>query len=155
MSLSRYLLLLLFLLLLLLFSGKCRHRTTKGYCCVPFRYRGRFYNGCARTRRGRRWCAITPGYPRIKLWGWCRGGTRRKTSFLFLCLTIDSWYLRFENSWGSFLTEKKFYRYEIIKTVSLGTMMIQNGVTRDGSAFSSCRTPEYTKDHVAKTQRRV
>ncbi|XP_015775212.1 PREDICTED: uncharacterized protein LOC107353382, partial [Acropora digitifera] len=57
-------------------SGKCRHRTTKGYCCVPFRYRGRFYNGCARTRRGRRWCAITPGYPRIKLWGWCRGGTR-------------------------------------------------------------------------------
>ena len=59
-------------------SGKCRLRTTEGYCCMPFRYRGRRYNGCARTRRGRRWCAITPNYNKNKLWGYCRGGRRRK-----------------------------------------------------------------------------
>ncbi|CAH3194779.1 unnamed protein product [Porites evermanni] len=57
-------------------SGKCRYRTTQGYCCVPFRYRGRRYRGCARTRRGRTWCATTPDYPRNRLWGWCRGGSR-------------------------------------------------------------------------------
>ena len=67
-----------------LFSpGTCRLRTIKGYCCFPFMYRRRRYNGCARNRRGRRWCAITPNYRKNKLWGYCRGGTRRKFDFFY------------------------------------------------------------------------
>lgn len=58
----------------LLFVGKCRQRTTSGYCCVfPFIYRGRRYNSCARTRRGRAWCPITPDYRRGRQWSYCRG----------------------------------------------------------------------------------
>ena len=64
-------------------SGTCRQRTTRGYCCFPFAYRGRRYNGCARTRRGRRWCAITPNYRKNKMWGYCRGGRKRKIVFSF------------------------------------------------------------------------
>lgn len=62
--------------------GKCRYRTTKGYCCsLPFVYRRRRYNSCASNGRGRTWCPITPEYGRKKLWGYCRGGKRRKYSF--------------------------------------------------------------------------
>ncbi|XP_020631488.1 uncharacterized protein LOC110068453 [Orbicella faveolata] len=58
-------------------SGKCRLRTTKGYCCsLPFVYRRRRYNSCASNGRGRTWCPITPEYGRKKLWGYCRGGKR-------------------------------------------------------------------------------
>ncbi|CAH3116452.1 unnamed protein product [Pocillopora meandrina] len=57
--------------------GRCRKRTTQGNCCVfPFKYRGRYYNSCARNRRGQRWCALTPDYSRNKLWGYCRGGSK-------------------------------------------------------------------------------
>lgn len=63
--------------------GKCRYRTTKGYCCsFPFVYRRRRYNSCASNGRGRTWCPITPDYNRKKLWGYCRGGKRRKYYFL-------------------------------------------------------------------------
>lgn len=67
-------------------SGKCRLRTTTGYCCVfPFTYRRRRYNRCIRTRRhGRPWCPITPDYPRSRHWGYCRGG--RGTCFCYLFL---------------------------------------------------------------------
>ena len=69
--------------------GKCRKRTTQGNCCVfPFRYRRRVYNGCARNRRGQRWCALTPDYSRDKLWGYCRGGRRRKWFFLYMYIHI-------------------------------------------------------------------
>lgn len=67
--------------------GTCRHRTISGECCVPFIYRRRRYNGCARHRSGRKWCYITPDYRRNRLWGWCRGGTRCKaflSSIVFL-----------------------------------------------------------------------
>ncbi|XP_020631489.1 uncharacterized protein LOC110068454 [Orbicella faveolata] len=57
-------------------SGKCRYRTTRGFCCVPFTYRRRRYNGCATNRRGQKWCAITPDFNRNKLWGYCRGGSK-------------------------------------------------------------------------------
>lgn len=63
---------------LLSFLGKCRYRTTRGFCCVPFTYRRRRYNGCATNRRGQKWCAITPDFNRNKLWGYCRGGSKRK-----------------------------------------------------------------------------
>ena len=54
--------------------GKCRKRTTSGYCCVfPFTYGRRRYNRCAKTKSGRPWCPITPDYPRSKQWGYCRG----------------------------------------------------------------------------------
>ena len=70
------------------FLGKCRKRTTQGNCCAfPFRYRGRRYNRCARNRRGQRWCALTPDYSKDKLWGYCRGGRKRKLSLFFLCLS--------------------------------------------------------------------
>ena len=59
--------------------GKCKKRTTQGNCCAfPFKYRGRRYNRCARNRRGQRWCALTPDYSKDKLWGYCRGGRKRK-----------------------------------------------------------------------------
>ena len=60
------------------FPGTCRLRTTSGECCVPFTYRSRRYRGCARHRNGRTWCYTTPDYRRKRLWGWCRGGKRRK-----------------------------------------------------------------------------
>lgn len=70
--------------------GKCRLRTTTGYCCVPFTYRRRRYRGCATNSRGQKWCAITPDFTTNKLWGYCRGGARRKSDQfffvpLFLC----------------------------------------------------------------------
>ena len=64
-------------------SGKCKLRTKEGYCCLPFTYRGRRYNRCARTRRGEKWCAIAPNYNKNKLWGYCRGGSRRKNEAVF------------------------------------------------------------------------
>ena len=60
------------------FPGTCRLRTTGGECCVPFTYRRRRYRGCAQHRNGRTWCYTTPDYKRKRLWGWCRGGKRRK-----------------------------------------------------------------------------
>lgn len=71
--------------------GKCRYRTTTGYCCsFPFVYRGRRYNSCAKNKRGQSWCYITPDYKRRRLWGYCRGGARRKFvhSYLFVSIFI-------------------------------------------------------------------
>lgn len=77
--------------------GTCRHRTISGECCVPFIYRRRRYNGCARHRSGRKWCYVTPDYRRNRLWGWCRGGTRCKaflSSILFLFLVFIFCFLK-------------------------------------------------------------
>lgn len=71
-------------------SGRCRYKTNTGFCCVPFTYRRRRYRGCARAKNGRTWCAITPDYNRNKLWGYCRGGKKRKTTtFYFNTYTFD------------------------------------------------------------------
>ena len=70
--------LLYHLRLTLSFPGTCRLRTTSGECCVPFTYHRRRYRGCKRHRSGRSWCYTTPDYRRKRLWGWCRGGKRRK-----------------------------------------------------------------------------
>lgn len=67
-------------------SGGCRFKTNTGFCCVPFMYRRRLYRGCAPAKNGRTWCAITPDYNRNKLWGYCRGGKKRKTT-TFSCNT--------------------------------------------------------------------
>ncbi|XP_020631662.1 uncharacterized protein LOC110068604 [Orbicella faveolata] len=69
-------------------SGKCRLRTTTGYCCVPFTYHRRRYNGCATNRRGQKWCAIAPDFHKNKMWGYCRGGGRRKLVCLSVCLSV-------------------------------------------------------------------
>lgn len=64
--------------------GRCNQRTTSGKCCVlPFKYRGRRYNRCAKTRRGRPWCPTGSGvYIRNQPWGYCRGGKRKDQPFL-------------------------------------------------------------------------
>ncbi|CAH3116462.1 unnamed protein product, partial [Pocillopora meandrina] len=56
-------------------SGTCRHRTTRGHCCVfPFVYRGRRHYSCTRRGKTRPWCPITfGGYRRGTAWGYCRG----------------------------------------------------------------------------------
>ena len=55
---------------------------------LPFKYRGRRYNKCAKTRRGRPWCPTGSGvYVRNQPWGYCRGG-KRKDQPSFDCLSV-------------------------------------------------------------------
>ena len=95
--------------------GRCKQRTTSGKCCVlPFKYRGRSYNRCAKTRRGRPWCPTGSSvYIRNQPWGYCRGGKRKEQylfdflSFIFLSLPLLLFYEFAKKSCTQVLNESR------------------------------------------------
>ena len=106
--------------------GKCRLRTTTGYCCVPFTYRRRRYRGCATNSRGQKWCAITPDFTTNKLWGYCRGGARRKSdqlpricsfflrSYVSLFFQFVCCFALYFSAWVSFCIRPRFNRFMFV-----------------------------------------
>ena len=88
-------------------SGRCRVKTTNGFCCVfPFKYRRRFYNKCARNSRGQSWCYTSPDRKR---WGFCRGGQRRKNFHYFLFKNEFLLIERFSNDYRKLLGDCDWY----------------------------------------------